>query len=900
MTVTTVAPTIAKAFMPATISAGGTSTISFTLTNTNSVALTAANFTDTLTNMRVSGAQTVTGCSGSNMFTADQTGLLNFAGLTIPAAGNCTITLLVTSNTPGMLPNTTAGVASANAPTGAASNTANLTVNASAASIVKSFVTPTIALGATSQIDFTITNSNAIALTAAAFSDTLANMFIHATAAATGSCVGAGTNNFTINQTGLLNFTGLTIPASGACTVSIVVRSNTLGMHPNIATGVSSPDAPTGANSASVTLTVNAAPPTISKAFAANPIASGGVSTLTITITNPNAGPITVTSVTDTFPTMPSAGMVRASTPNASTTCASGMVTHALGSVTLTGGTVPANASCTFQIDVTAANAGAYVNTIGIGALTTNAGSNAAAATATLTVTAVANVSITKSAPATVPWGTTITYTSTVTNAGPDAADLTVFSDTVPAAITGVGAACALPTGGAVCGTVNVAGNSVTSTITTLPLGGSVTFTITGTAPQSGTLSNSATAIVPMGVSDPDDPTRIGAGNNTSAPAVTVVQSPDLRVAKTSPSMTLIVGVDTSFTLTPSNSGSLATSGVITVVDTLPAGLTYVALGSGGTGWTCLPSGQIITCTSSAVISAGGTGNLITINVQVLGNAAPSISNVAIISGGNEPTVNIGNNSAVLNLPVGNAAMNFFTTDGMQSGMPGASLLYTHTFNANISGSVSFNTTNVPSPFIGGWTVQLFRDTNCNAMLDGAEGATEITNTSFVVTAVQQLCIITKSNIPFNATFGATDLINVTATFTPVSGPVVTYTRIDITTVGSSLGSGLVLSKSVRNVTQGTPAGTSNMARPGNVLEYLITYTNTSNSPLSTIALSDATPAYTTFLSADCVTPLPNNISTCIASTVPTMGGMGLIAWTVTGSLIPMQVGTVRFRVTVQ
>ncbi len=900
ITVTTVAPTIAKAFMPATISAGGTSTISFTLTNANSVALTAANFTDTLTNIRVSGAQTVTGCSGSNMFTADQTGLLNFAGLTIPAAGNCTITLLVTSNTPGMLPNTTAGVASANAPTGAASNTANLTVNASAPSIVKSFVTPTIALGATSQIDFTITNPNAIALTAAAFSDTLANMFIHATAAATGTCVGAGTNNFTINQTGLLNFTGLTIPASSTCTVSIVVRSNTPGMQPNFATGVSSAEAPTGVNSASVVLTVNVASPTISKAFAANPIASGGVATLTITITNPNAGPISVTSVTDTFPTMPSTGLVRASTPNASTTCASGMVTHAPSSVTLTGGTVPANASCTFQIDVTAATAGAYVNNIGIGALTTNAGSNTAAATATLTVTAVANVSITKSAPATVPWGTTITYMSTVTNAGPDAADLTVFSDTVPAAITGVGAVCGLPTGGALCGTVNVSMNTVTSAITTLPAGGSVTFTVTGTAPQSGTLSNSATAIVPMGVSDPDDPTRIGAGNNTSPPAVTVVQSPDLRLAKTAAVMSLTVGVDASFTLTPSNTGTLATSGMMTVIETLPIGLTYVALGSGGTGWICVPSGQVVTCTSSTVIGAGGTGNAITINVQVLSNAVPAISNVATIAGGNEPSINNGNNIAVLNLLVGNAAFNTFTTDGMQTGMPGASLLYTHTFNANISGTVSFNSINVPSPSVAGWTVQLFRDTNCNGMLDGAEGATEITNTVFNVTAVQQLCIVTKSNIPANAPFSAVDIISVTASFTPISGPVVTYTRVDITTVGSSQGSGLVLSKSVRNVTQGTPAGTSNMARPGNVLEYLIAYTNTSNSPLSTIALSDATPAYTTFLSADCVTPLPNNITTCIASTAPAMGGAGAIVWTVTGSLIPMQVGTVRFRVTVQ
>ena len=42
LTVTAAAPTIAKAFLPATIAADGTSTITFTLANANGVPLTAA------------------------------------------------------------------------------------------------------------------------------------------------------------------------------------------------------------------------------------------------------------------------------------------------------------------------------------------------------------------------------------------------------------------------------------------------------------------------------------------------------------------------------------------------------------------------------------------------------------------------------------------------------------------------------------------------------------------------------------------------------------------------------------------------------------------------------------------------------------------------------------------
>ena len=620
---------------------------------------------------------------------------------------------------------------------------------------------------------------------------------------------------------------------------------------------------------------------------------------MTVTIANSNNGPITVTSVTDTFPVTPGTGMLRAATANMSTTCAGGTVSSTSGSVTLTGGTVPANSSCTFQIDVTAATAGSYNNTIAIGALTTNAGSNATAATASLTVNAVANVAVTKVGPATIPWGTTITYTSTVTNAGPDSANLTVFTDAVPAGITGVTASCGTPTMGAACGGVTVTGNNVSSTITTLPSGGTVTFTIQGTAPQTGTLVNSATAIVPAGISDPDDPSRTGAGNNTSAPVSTVVQASDLAITKTASTSSFTVGTNASFTLTPNNlAGNAATVGTITVTDVLPAGLTYIAAGSGGTGWSCAAAGQTVTCTTSSIISAGGTGNPITINVAVAGGAAPAISNVATVAGGNEPSANTGNNSATLNVNVGNAAVSTFTTDGAQTGTPGSVVFYSHTFMAGSAGSVSFATVSTPSPNIAGWGVTVFRDTNCNGALDGTEGSAAL-SASVAVIAGDQVCIIIKSSIPNSAPYNAQDSILVTATFTPSSGAVVSLNHQDITTVGAVGGAGLVLTKAVRNITQGGALGTSNSAKPGEVLEYVITYNNTSAAALSMVVISDNTPAYTTFVSASC-SALPMNITACSATTQPTVGGAGNIQWTLTGSLNAMQSGSVLFRVTVQ
>jgi hypothetical protein len=138
-------------------------------------------------------------------------------------------------------------------------------------------------------------------------------------------------------------------------------------------------------------------------------------------------------------------------------------------------------------------------------------------------------------------------------------------------------------TGGAACGAVNVAGNAVSSTIATLPSGASVTFTITGTAPQSGTFTNSATVLTPAGEVDPTNPGRTGAGNNTASVNTTVV-SPDLRVTK-SHSGNFTVGVNGVYTITVDNSlGTASTTGVVTVVDT-PAGLTFVS--ATGTGWAC-------------------------------------------------------------------------------------------------------------------------------------------------------------------------------------------------------------------------------------------------------------------------------------------------------------------------
>ncbi len=129
--------------------------------------------------------------------------------------------------------------------------------------------------------------------------------------------------------------------------------------------------------------------PTLTKAFSPSTIAAGGVSTLTVTLSNANATVATLTApLVDTLPS----GVVIAPSPNGATTCGGGTtVTATAGANTASlasGRTIPANGSCTLSVSVTAPFVGSYLNTLAIAALQTSNGNNLAPALATLTVLA--------------------------------------------------------------------------------------------------------------------------------------------------------------------------------------------------------------------------------------------------------------------------------------------------------------------------------------------------------------------------------------------------------------------------------------------------------------------------------------------------------------------------------
>jgi uncharacterized repeat protein (TIGR01451 family) len=110
-----------------------------------------------------------------------------------------------------------------------------------------------------------------------------------------------------------------------------------------------------------------------------------------------------------------------------------------------------------------------------------------------------------------------------------------------------------------------------------------------------------------------------------------------------------------------------------------------------------------------------------------------------------------------------------------------------------------------------------------------------------------------------------------------------------------------------KQVFNGTSWVISNAAKPGDVIEYRITYTNNGSTSINTLVISDTTPLHTTFVSAAagifppnltaCQKTTPTSATAISCASTDTAGGTGVIQWSFTGSLTPGASGNVTFQV---
>jgi large repetitive protein len=216
----------------------------------------------------------------------------------------------------------------------------------------------------------------------------------------------------------------------------------------------------------------------------------------------------------------------------------------------------------------------------------------------------------------TAPAGSTITYTIVVTNHGPSAATNVVMTDALPASLL---FRSITPPAGFTCTTPAFrASGTITCNAATLANGAGATFTLVAeVAPgTTGTITNGATVA--------SDTTDSNGGNSTSttAPVAILPSSADLTITKNTPTTSIVVGSNVTYTITVGNAGpSTATS--VVVNDTLPAGLDFVsATPSQGT---CNSASPVV-CNLGTILA--GANATVTLVARANGTQA-SVSNTA-------------------------------------------------------------------------------------------------------------------------------------------------------------------------------------------------------------------------------------------------------------------------------
>jgi uncharacterized repeat protein (TIGR01451 family) len=638
---------VGKGFSPSTITEGGLSTLTLTLTNRNLFTATAVDFTDAMPAGVTVQNLLSNSCGGSlNSFPS---GTVTLTGGTIPAvtdpnssgSASCAIVVQVTAPTAGNYPNTIAAGSFGAFPLshGAASATLRV-IPPSPVSVSKAFAPATVVHTGTSLLTITLNNAGGVPAAITSFTDnllTMGNLAVRIAATPTPTTNCGGTLTATAGTT-TISLTGGTIPASGNCQITVPVQAEPNGLGGN-RTNTLPPDSlvtsvGNNENTATAALTINAAL-TAAKAFSPATITPSGTSRLTVTINHANgAPPFTNLSFIDNLP----AGHTVAAPPDVFSTCG-GTVTANAGSATfnLGGGFLPAGtSSCVVAVTIQApAGTGAATNTIISGSVTTAEGVRSrAAASATLTrVSSGAPVTLNKSfLPTSINGGATSTLQITIANNNPGAL-----------ALSGVALTDVMPTGMALAATPNpsfTGAGCTSATFVAVPLAGSVSFsgasiaansvcnvTVVVTGLQDGNLTNN----IPV-----SQLTSAQGVTNDNAPSATLTVLRNVGISKYFQPDTIVQGGTATLVIAVLNTNDVARTGTPTntFTDNLPAGVT---LASGVSTNSCAASS--LTDGAGGALNAGDTsvrlnggnfpaGSVCTLSVVVTSVTAGTVDNV--------------------------------------------------------------------------------------------------------------------------------------------------------------------------------------------------------------------------------------------------------------------------------
>lgn len=570
----------------------------------------------------------------------------------------------------------------------------------------------------------------------------------------------------------------------------------------------------------------------VTKTSSASTVTAGTQLTYTINVINNGDATANNVTVIDNLPDLAPDALVIDSATSASGNGTVTLTGVSTGEVEVAYTSLTSGESDTITIVVTvppaAAAAAAITNTVTVSGdgVETNTANNTD--NLDVAVDRAATLTITKTdTPDPAAVGATLTYDIVVTNTGPSTATNVVVSDTLPAGLTFSNVTTTL-------GTASEAGGVITGNIPSLAVSQSATITVTTTINASftgSTIANSATA-------DSDEATLVTANQDT-----TVNPQVDLAITKSDSADPIDRGSQLVYTLDVINNGP-STANSVEIVDTLPAGVTFVS----ATGGTVTPPGggsTDVTIALAAPLASAGTAQ-ITITVDVDQSAAASISNTAIVRS-TESLAGFDSNTAnntVTETTATQASVDLEITkaDSVDPIEPGNSYVYTLVV-----------TNNGPSDATG--------VTVADNLPDGLQitSATSTVGTVTIPASAQD----TVSSNPDDLTVdvgalanGATATVTINATVLPDARG----TLSNVATV-SSTDTSLIETNSANNsATETTTLNPSidlavtkndsiDPAIAGNDLTYTIVVTNNGPSTATGVSLSDTLPAGVTFSS---------------------------------------------------
>ena len=590
-------------------------------------------------------------------------------------------------------------------------------------------------------------------------------------------------------------------------------------------------------------------------ATTADPVPGNDSATATTTTAAPSAdlavtktGPTTVTpgvaypytvTVTDHGPSTATAVTLTDTLPPGVTLSAASGATCAGSPVVCDVGTVAPGGSVTVTLTVLPAASLAPGTVLTNTATVSSAAADPVPANNTATATAdtgprSSSVTLTKTSPASMTAGETVTYTITATNAGPSDATVVVATDTLDPRLSFVSST---PPG------CTASAGVVTCPLGTVPAGASRSVTLTllvaSDTPAGTIIANGATATSPDQPNIPPAPLTPGPPVQTSA---------DLAVTKTGPG-TVTAGATIDYTITLTNNGPSDVLGGLTEFDTLPAGVELVST----SGAPC--AGVPLHC-DLGNLPAGGVVT-ITVTVRLAPNVATGTSHTNTVTVSSPtPDPDTANNTASTTTVVGPASADLaLDKTGPATPAPGAVVAYqlTYTNNGPSDAAGASITDTLPAQL----TFLASDPAGCTA------AGQVVTCPVGAVTAGASATITVTAKLA-SGTAGGVTLTNDASISASTADPVPGNNSATATATTGAPSANLTLTKTA-------PATVT----PGAPFDYVLTATNLGPSDAASVTLTDAGVTGVTADSATGATctfsPLSCSLGTLAAGTTTTV-----------------------------